>query len=179
MILRSEFPAKQDRAYKQLAVPCAGYLKDCGLYFIANQDYMSRVRGGNNYYQLCISDHQPLSFKQFYNILIPLNVESIGLHKGNLVPGGRIIIDKHSLGIIDDNPAYIDVPLHSIAMDIGGEDRYFGTVALGVLCGMFLLDAGVVERTLRTEFDSKSKEIADKNVACAYKGIEIGKKQCC
>jgi 2-oxoglutarate ferredoxin oxidoreductase subunit alpha len=37
-------------------------IKNCGWKFIANQDYMSRVRGGNNYYQIRISEPPPLSF---------------------------------------------------------------------------------------------------------------------
>jgi 2-oxoglutarate/2-oxoacid ferredoxin oxidoreductase subunit alpha len=150
-------------------------IKDCGLNLMANQDYMSRVRGGNNYYQIRVSEKQPLSFQQTFNILIPLNAESVGLHQGSLASGGRIIIDRNNFGITNEDPAYLDVPLHSIAMDIGGSPQYIGIVALGVLCGMFLLDSGVVERTLRAEFKSKSKDIADKNVACANKGIEIGK----
>jgi len=150
-------------------------VKDCGLKLFANQDYMSRVRGGNNSYMIRISDKQPVSLKQTFDILIPLNAESIGLHQEHLAPDGRIITDRKNFNLTDENPAYLDVPIHSIAMEIGGSPKYEGTVALGVLCGMFSLDADVVERTLRAEFESKSKDIADKNIACANKGIENGK----
>ncbi|MGB7569493.1 MAG: 2-oxoacid:acceptor oxidoreductase subunit alpha [Chitinivibrionales bacterium] len=150
-------------------------IKDCGWGLLANQDYMSRVRGGNNYYQIRLGNPPPASFRQSIDVLVPLNAESVNLHRTTLAPGGKIVVDKKNFNIIDESPAYLDAPLNAIAMDLGGKPHYYGSVALGVLSGMFSMDFDIVERTLKEAFSSKGGDVADRNVACARKGFEIGR----
>jgi 2-oxoacid:acceptor oxidoreductase, alpha subunit len=150
-------------------------IKDCGWSLLANQDYMSRVRGGNNYYQVRMGEQRPLSFGETIDILVPLNAESVNLHRGSLASAGRIVVDKKNFAITDESPSYLDAPLNAIALDIGGKPQYYGSVALGVLTGMLSMDFAIVERTLRDTFGPKGKDIIDRNVACAQKGFEIGK----
>jgi len=150
-------------------------IKDCGWGLLANQDYMSRVRGGNNYYQIRLGNPPPVSFRQSIDVLVPLNAESVSLHRSILAPGGKIVIDKKNFNIIDESPAYLDAPLNAIAMDLGGKPHYYGSVALGILSGMLSMDFDIVERTLKDAFSSKGRDVEDRNVACARKGFEIGR----
>jgi 2-oxoglutarate ferredoxin oxidoreductase subunit alpha len=152
-------------------------IRNCGWEFMANQDYMSRVRGGNNSYTLRISDRRVLSLSDHVDILIPLNAESIPLHRGPLKPKGRIILDKERLAPGENHPSFLDVPFEAIALKQGGNARYAGSAALGALTGMLGIDLNIGEAAIRESFASKSAVIADANAACLREGYSFGEKE--
>src|SRR5512135_1268949 len=69
-------------------------IKRLGLNIFANQDYMSRVRGGNNFFQVRIA-YQPLfALRSTSDIVVALDKESVALYSQQLNPGGLLILDK-------------------------------------------------------------------------------------
>ena len=152
-------------------------IRNCGWEFMANQDYMSRVRGGNNSYTLRISDRRVLSLSDHVDILIPLNAESIALHRSALKPRGRIILDKERLAPGENHPSFLDVPFEAIALKQGGNARYAGSVALGALTGMLGIDIESVESVVWEFFASMGLAVAEDNGACAQMGYDLGRKE--
>jgi 2-oxoglutarate ferredoxin oxidoreductase subunit alpha len=135
---------------------------------------MSRVRGGNNFFQIRIGDRQPLSFRRKVDILVPLNGESVSLHRADVNQNGRIILDKKYCSLTDDDALFLDVPFQETALRIGGKAHYSGSVALGAVAGALGLDFSDVEQTLQNAFSAKGPLIAQHNVACAEAGFRIG-----
>ena len=151
-------------------------INDCGYNFLANQDYMSRVRGGNNYYQVRMDSTRPLAFGQSVDVLVPLNTESILLHQADLAPKSWIIVDKQHFKLTESNPQWIDAPLMALALSAGGTVHYVGSVALGVLAGLLRINVAILEQSLHNTFADKGDDIATRNTACALAGFTIGKK---
>ena len=85
--------------------------KSCGLHIFANQDYMSRIRGGNNFFQLRVSDRQIFTLREKSDITIALDKKSVALHKGNLNAGGIMVLDKKKFDISGADDSFFDVPI--------------------------------------------------------------------
>lgn len=77
--------------------------KNAGCRIFANQDYMSRVRGGNNFFQLRISDTPVYTLRRKSDLLIALDKNSVELHKTAVAEGGMIVLDKKGLAITEGN----------------------------------------------------------------------------
>jgi 2-oxoglutarate ferredoxin oxidoreductase subunit alpha len=65
-----------------------------GLYVFGLQDYMSRIRGGHNFYQIRVSEHPLYSHTDEVHLLMALLPETIERHKDEVVSGGGIIYDQ-------------------------------------------------------------------------------------
>jgi 2-oxoglutarate ferredoxin oxidoreductase subunit alpha len=152
-------------------------IRNCGWEFMANQDYMSRVRGGNNSYTIRTSDKRVLSLSDHIDILIPFNAESIAFHRGAMKQNGRILLDKERLAPNENHPLFLDVPFQAIAMKQGGNARYAGSAALGALTGMLGIDIESVESAVWEFFASMGMAVAEDNGACAQAGYDLGRKE--
>jgi 2-oxoglutarate ferredoxin oxidoreductase subunit alpha len=56
----------------------------CGYHVFTHQDFMSRVRGGHNFYQIRVSDDEISASRAPIDILVALDRESIFLHEEEL-----------------------------------------------------------------------------------------------
>ncbi len=75
-----------------IAYTLARALARQGYYVHCYQDLMSRIRGGHNCAVMRIADRPVGSLAERANILIALNGESVGLHAGEMVEGGQVLI---------------------------------------------------------------------------------------
>ncbi len=149
-------------------------VKESGHEIFAHQDYMSRVRGGNNFYQARISSRRLSACRETIDLLAALNEESVELHRPALSPSGKILVDRdHPAPSGRDSP-FVNVPFREIALQRGGNARYAGAVAFGAVAGIFAFDANVVDTVVRREFAARGAENVENNVACVRSGYEIG-----
>jgi 2-oxoglutarate ferredoxin oxidoreductase subunit alpha len=88
----------------------------CGIF--ANQDYMSRIRGGNNFFQIRISDRQVYTLCQKSDITVALDKKSVALHKTDLNAGGFIVLDRKKFDIPDETNIFFDVPFYELTVMI-------------------------------------------------------------
>ncbi|MGH4050154.1 MAG: 2-oxoacid:acceptor oxidoreductase subunit alpha [Clostridium sp.] len=141
-------------------------LKRKGFEIFTLQDYMSRVRGGHNFFQIRFGDEEICSHCDKIDGIIALNSETIELHVDQLKDNGFIIVD----GAIDykDDRVY-SLPLISLAKTLGNP-KVFGSVALGALLKLFNLDLSFVENLLKETFKA---EVAGQNFAA----FEVGYKE--
>lgn len=140
-------------------------LKRKGFETFTIQDYMSRVRGGHNFFQIRFGNEEINSHCNAIDGIIALNTETIQIHIEDLKDTGFIISDEE----IDykDNRVY-KLPLKTLAKTIGNP-KVFGSIALGALLKLFNQDLSFVEDLLKETF---KEEIASQNLTAYETGFK-------
>lgn len=151
--------------------------KDAGFSVFANLDYMSRIRGGNNFFQIRVSTEAVKALREEVDILVCLNQESISLHEKSLSKEGVVIVDKEKFSLKKINKIYCDIPFYKIAKDIGGSDIYINSAASGIISAAAGVDFKFTEKTLGEIFNKKGKEVVLKNIEVAKKAYKESKKK--
>lgn len=149
--------------------------KDAGFYLFATQDFMSRIRGGNNFYQIRITDRPVFSLRKNADILVALDSESVALHKTEITKNGVIILDRKKFHITEENDAFFDLPMYGMAKEIGGSELFVNSVACGFLTEATGVDFDYVDDVLRAAFSDKTEDIIKKNIDAAQAGYDFAK----
>lgn len=147
--------------------------KDSGFYIFANQDYMSRIRGGNNFFQIRISNKQLYTLRQKSDIVVALDNKSVDMHRKDISKEGIVILDKKRFNITGEDSAFFDIPMYHMAKEIGGDEKFVNSVACGFLAEMTGVDFRYVDKVLRTAFSDKKKDIIEKNIEAARAGYDF------
>ncbi len=159
-----------------VGMACCKLFKKTGLNIFANQDYMSRIRGGNNFFQIRVSGRQLYALRKNSDIVIALDKASVAIHRRDINPAGKLILDKQKFKIAENDGNFFDVPFYDMANKIGGSELFINSVALGILSGMTGLDFNAVEEVLKEIFFDKNEEIIRKNIATAQAGYDFTKE---
>ncbi len=149
--------------------------KRYGFHLFAHQDYMSRIRGGNNYFQIRISSKPLYTLRQKADIIVALDKASVAVHKKDLSDKGIIILDKKKFNITDNDSAFFDVPMYDLAIKIGGSEIFINSVSCGLLTGIINLEFKWVEQILKEIFSDKGGEIIRKNIEAAKAGFDFAR----
>lgn len=147
--------------------------KNVGLHIFANLDYMSRIRGGNNFFQLRISDKPVSTLRQKSDITVTLDRASVTLHRSGIAEGGILVLDRKKFTITEEDRAFFDIPLYDMAMRTGMSEIFINAVSCGVIAGITGLEFHTVENVLDTTFANKGEEIIRKNKDAAYAGYDF------
>src|ERR1035437_3659798 len=105
-----------------IASVLAKLLKRKGFDVFTLQDYMSRVRGGHNFFKIRFGNEEINSHSDKIDGIIALNSNTISLHIDDLNESGFIIVDEE---IDYDDNRVIKLPLKTIAKKIGNP-KVFG-----------------------------------------------------
>ncbi|MFO8058953.1 MAG: 2-oxoacid:acceptor oxidoreductase subunit alpha [bacterium] len=132
-----------------------------GLYVCVNQDYQSRIRGGNNSFAIKVSDTNVQAPAETFDVLVALNQESVDIYKQRLNQGGIIIADAD----LEATDPAVRVPFSDL-----GEKKYTNVAAAGIAGVAVGLDTSVLSQTVHDHF--KKPELADKNQEVLDKAIE-------
>lgn len=154
---------------------CSLY-KNRGLNIFANQDYMSRIRGGNNFFQLRVADSSLYASRQRADIIVALDKNSIDAHHPSLSKGGFFIVDKKKLGIQDERSSFFDIPLYEMASTIGGGEIFVNAAALGAVAAMTAVEINYAVEILKNIFSDKTEDIIAKNTQVAQAAYDFVKK---
>jgi 2-oxoglutarate ferredoxin oxidoreductase subunit alpha len=148
----------------------ARVLRAAGYNVFSTSEFMSRIRGGSNSTELRISAKKTAAYVDRIDIFIPLDNAAIDHCEKRI--GGRTIIlgDKETL---PTTHPVIDAPFMKTALGIGGK-LFANSVAVGVVCGIFGIDAAIVNRFLANHFAAKGAEVVEKNTAAAHEGFKLG-----
>ncbi len=148
-----------------------------GLHVFALQDYHSRIRGGHNFYQIRVADHDIHSHNEPVHLLLALTKVAINEHLREIVPNGGVIYDP-ALGvdeaeIMAQSVQAFPIPLEQIAVDEGGSKVMANTAAIGAAAGLTGLDVDVINSVIRDNFGKKGQAVVDANlkVAAAARGF--------
>ncbi|WP_048174853.1 2-oxoacid:acceptor oxidoreductase subunit alpha [Methanosarcina siciliae] len=149
-----------------------------GYHVFTHQDYMSRVRGGHNYYQIRFSDRKVSASRDMVDILLALDLNTIEIHKESVRDDGFILYDSETIKKKFEEPEFIDVPFKKIALDVGKSGIMANTVATGAVLGLLGLGLENLKDILKSTFRKKGEEVIEKNLACAEAGYNYALSNC-
>jgi 2-oxoglutarate ferredoxin oxidoreductase subunit alpha len=154
-----------------------GVLKMSGFNVFATKEYMSRVRGGTNSTEICISSQRISSFVDKIDILIPLSKSAIEHLEKRITPDTIILAEEAFFGkeCLPDKCKIANIPFNQVANQLGGL-IYANIVAAGAVTGLLDLDISIIKRYLEQRFSAKDKSVVLKNIEAAEKGYQIGKE---
>lgn len=151
---------------------------NAGYYVFTHQDYESRIRGGHNFYQIRISDRIITASRNFIDILVALDKESIIQHEKELTPEGHVLYDSSFIKQKFDRSNFIDIPLFDLALSHGGSKIMANTVAVGAVIGMLGMSPEIMYDLIRKTFKKKGDETIKSNIKAAEAGYNYAKQKC-
>jgi 2-oxoglutarate ferredoxin oxidoreductase subunit alpha len=137
-------------------------LKRHGYHVLTHTVYMSRIRGGHNYFQIRFSDDVVTSHQHKLNMILALNQETVDLHQNRLLENGLVLGDQ-SLS----SQQTLLVPAKAISKELNhlkGEN----IILLGAFIKMFDLDISIFKTVVDEVFKSKSLELNHKALRRGY-----------
>jgi len=134
------------------------------------QDYMSRVRGGHNYFQIRFSNEKVKTHCNRLDVIIALNKETIDLHIERLESNGVILADED---IESDDARLITIPALKIAKE-EGNSKVFSSVMLGALLKIFGMTGKGLEEIFSEKFDEK---VTGQNMGAFDRGQKLVDKK--
>jgi len=149
--------------------------KRSGSHIFANQDYMSRVRGGNNFFQLRVAAKPIYTLRQKSDITVALDKKSVQLHRDDVAGAGIIVFDKAKFNLSGEEGGLFNIPFYDLANSIGGSDIFINSVCCGAVAGLTQVNPDYLERAIRDLFADKGQEIIAKNIKAAQAGYNFAK----
>lgn len=146
--------------------------RDAGFHIFANLDYMSRIRGGSNFFQLRISEGQVFTLRQRSDIVIALDKQSFLAHKDNITDNAVVIIDNDELKIEEKGNNLFHIPFYRFANEAGGSGLYINSAACGAITGILRFEFGHLEKVLKSVFSKKGNDVIEKNIRAARLGYD-------
>ncbi|MFA6434672.1 MAG: 2-oxoacid:acceptor oxidoreductase subunit alpha [Elusimicrobiales bacterium] len=145
--------------------------KDSGRHVFAIQDYMSRIRGGNNFFQVRAASRPVYAPREKAEIIAALDAEAVEAGKAALAAGGVLVLDAEKYGIKEQEKGWLSVPLYALALAAGGP-LYANAVAVGVIAALTRESFDDVSKAVDREFSAKGTEAAGRNLQAARSGYD-------
>lgn len=120
-----------------------------------HQDYMSRIRGGHNYYQIRLSEKPVTASRSTVDILITLDRQTLDIHENDVAENGLILYDPDIVPVNRESEIYQPVPFTQLALAEGGDKIMANTVAIGAVLGLFRFDYIQAEQVIRQSLAEK------------------------
>jgi 2-oxoglutarate ferredoxin oxidoreductase subunit alpha len=141
-----------------------------GLHIFGFQDYMSRIRGGLNFFQVRVHEQPLYCHEDKVHIFLPLNKEALETYQDEVVKGGGIIYDEDlkvdRRTISSRGRKAMPVPLLEIAKE-HGERVMANTAALGAAAGVVEYSYERLAEVIRKNFQRKGGEVVAANLRVA------------
>jgi len=140
---------------------------EAGLYVMAINDFESRIRGGQSFFQIRISDKPVYAPHHRVNLIVALNQRTYDSYKDELVPGGLSVMDV--TGTPEENQ--LPVPIDDLAVK-AGKKITGNTVAAGACLGLLGAPFDLFEAILKDRFERKGGDALDMNLSAAKLGYD-------
>ena len=149
-----------------------------GWHVFTSQDYESRIRGGHNIFQICIS-HDPITaMADRVDILIVLDKETIDLHLPELHSKSIVVYDGEKIKALPKGKGkFLNVPMNRLAMESGGQ-ILANIVAVGAVLGILEYGQKYLEHYVVSFFRKKGERVIEQNLQAAQKGYQEGFRLC-
>lgn len=151
-----------------------------GLNAFSVPDYMSRIRGGHNSFQIRIGENKVLTHDSRVHLVLALDEETARRHAPTVVTGGAVIFDENLKPDTDSwrtaGVQAFPAPLIQIATE-AGNPVMANTVALGVAAGVTEMDFEAMGGVIREGFARKGEQVVESNLAVARQGYTLGRER--
>jgi 2-oxoglutarate ferredoxin oxidoreductase subunit alpha len=144
-----------------------------GLHVFTHQDYMSRIRGGHNFYQIRVSDQPIRASREKIDILLALDENTIRLHRNQLTQDGIIIHDNKMTGHTQAGSSFFPVPFLELTEKAGANAIMANSAAIGVILGGLDLNLDFFSDTIRATLGKKDDGVIKSNYTVARLGMEF------
>lgn len=138
-----------------------------GLHVLATQSYMSRIRGGLNWYDVRIADTPLPGGTERVDLLVALTGVALEELRGEVAPGGLVLFDGES------QEGVISVEFSRLAKETGGSVVMSNAVASGAVFAALCYDVERLVEHLGHMFGKKGPEVVERNAACARQGAAV------
>ena len=149
-----------------------------GFHVFSHQDYMSRIRGGHNFYQIRFSDTPVHSSKKTIDLLVALNLESIEIHSERLSEHGMVVYDRDFIKKSFEGASFLHVPFEGISKDKTGTTVMANTVATASVLGMLGMESDLFEEIIKETFKKKGEDVISKNIEASRAGYDYAVTRC-
>ncbi|MEA5094994.1 MAG: 2-oxoacid:acceptor oxidoreductase subunit alpha [Sedimentibacter saalensis] len=140
-------------------------LQRLGFNIYAHSDYMSRVRGGHNFFYIRFSDKELYSYSPDVDVVFALDEETVKNHNDKLKKDGIIIADSD----IAKDSNIIHIPLNEITGKLKNA-MVASTVGLGAILKYFGLPMDAAIEVIKDEL---SEKVVEDNIAAIKEGYNL------
>jgi len=144
-----------------------GVLAKMGLHVLATQSYMSRIRGGLNWFDIRISDAELFSGTENADLLVALTPEALQVLSPEVTADGVVLFDGEST----DGP--VGLQFTKVAKELAASAIMANTVAAGAAFAVLGYDVAELCGYLEHEFEKKGSDVVEKNLLCARRGAGL------
>jgi 2-oxoglutarate ferredoxin oxidoreductase subunit alpha len=154
-----------------------------GLHLFTVQDYMSRIRGGHNFFQVRVKDTPIYSHNQDLHLLLAFTAAAVEKHLAEIVPGGGVIYDERIARRIDvaaieaRGVKALPVPLAKIAQEQGGDKIMSNTAAVAAAAGLVDYPYEFISGVISDNFKKKGTETVTANLQVARFAYDYARDQ--
>ncbi len=147
-----------------------------GLHVFTHQDYMSRIRGGHNFYQVRFANNPVISSRDDIDILLALDLNTISIHQQTVKNKGIILYDANSLKQKFSGPQFINVPFAGITEELSIDIIMANSVAVGAVLGILDMGLDLFDETIADFFHGKGEAVVATNRNAAQAGFDFVQK---
>lgn len=140
-----------------------------GLHVLATQSYMSRVRGGVNWYDIRISENELFSGSETAHLLVTFSDKALDILRHHMASEGIILSDGLGAGEND----IIQIPFSKTAKEATGSALMANTVAAGAIFAVLGYQVEKLQEYLASQFRKKGTEVIEKNNVCVQLGENL------
>ncbi|HYM68508.1 MAG TPA: 2-oxoacid:acceptor oxidoreductase subunit alpha [bacterium] len=152
-----------------------------GLWLHAFPEYMSRIRGGLNFFQIRVSDRPLWTHTEGTHLLLAFSSEAVTEYGPHILPGGALVFDeglKFDADAVSTRGTQLySMPLHKIAQEIGGNKIMTNTAGLGAVAGIIEYPFEFIAGEIRENFARKGDAVVQGNLKVAEEGYRLGRER--
>lgn len=149
----------------------AKYFSRKGFQVFTHKDYMSRVRGGHNFYQIRLADHPISSSRDRVDILIAFDQETIERHRQYLSESGIIVYDPEESKKEFSGPEFVNIPAASIVEEMEVHKVMANSVIMGGVLALLGFNLKIYGEVIG-DIIHKSDEVIETNTRAAQRGFD-------
>jgi 2-oxoglutarate ferredoxin oxidoreductase subunit alpha len=144
-----------------------------GLHIVTVQDYMSRIRGGHNFFQIRVNETPMYAHNEDRHLLLAFTAEAVEKHLPEIVPGGGVIYDERIARKVDAaaietrRVKALPVPMAKIAQEEGGDRIMSNTAAVAAAAGLVDYPYDLIASVISDNFKRKGTETVTANLKVA------------
>jgi len=142
-------------------------LASLGLHVFSTQDYMSRIRGGLNWFDVRIADTELFAGKQKADCLVAFTKEALERLRPDVSPKNVTLFDG------EGGTDVVSLPFAEVAKEVGGSTIMANAVAAGAVFAVLGYEVEILSTHLASALEKKGDEVVRKNVACVQRGAEL------
>jgi 2-oxoglutarate ferredoxin oxidoreductase subunit alpha len=150
----------------------AGIFARRGRHVFTHQDYMSRIRGGHNFYQLRIADRPVHCSREKIDILLALDERTIEVHRESLEPRGIVMYDERLTRVPHPEPRFLNIPFLELTEQLALAPIMANSAAVGAILGGLGIDVDAFAASIEPLLGKKGGEVVASNLRVARAGSE-------